>query len=417
MEYYGNPPQSNSSANALVPVEGFEPWSEDILAEAWSEQILPGWPPMTKMDSARVEHGEEVWTKLSIRVRRDVCGGHAREQMSQQGLASGEVLAQRYRMVRLVGEGHFTKAYLAEDQKEHRQVCIKRHRNLPIEALADFFVVAQRLHEVDRGGRFFPVLQDAFFDLVGYTVESMLEGKNCSVLATENPAFFHDLANLRLVAFGVLSGLMLLDKAGIVHNDIKPDNLIWTKDGGPRVKIVDFGCARIDQREKTGLNWALAEGGAGHLGKWSPEMTLRLPIGHRSDIWGAAVSLCELHCGRVVWRSEVDSAEVVMAQALGLCNLRDGLPASLLRRSPLDVRQLYTPAPRHWPLRRAAAHLEAVRPKRWGLDQILGPQWQDSSKVEFGEFLLAALVLDPAFRLSAEELLECCSFLNPEVLQ
>ena len=33
---------------------------------------------------------------------------------------------------------------------------------------------------------------------------------------------------------------------------------------------------------------ALAEGGAGHLGKWSPEMTLRLPIGHRSDIWGAA---------------------------------------------------------------------------------------------------------------------------------
>lgn len=406
VEYYGNPPQSNSSANALVPVEGFEPWSEDILAEAWSEQILPGWPPMTKMDSARVEHGEEVWTKLSIRVRRDVCG-----------LASGEVLAQRYRMVRLVGEGHFTKAYLAEDQKEHRQVCIKRHRNLPIEALADFFVVAQRLHEVDRGGRFFPVLQDAFFDLVGYTVESMLEGKNCSVLATENPAFFHDLANLRLVAFGVLSGLMLLDKAGIVHNDIKPDNLIWTKDGGPRVKIVDFGCARIDQREKTGLNWALAEGGAGHLGKWSPEMTLRLPIGHRSDIWGAAVSLCELHCGRVVWRSEVDSAEVVMAQALGLCNLRDGLPASLLRRSPLDVRQLYTPAPRHWPLRRAAAHLEAVRPKRWGLDQILGPQWQDSSKVEFGEFLLAALVLDPAFRLSAEELLECCSFLNPEVLQ
>lgn len=417
VEYYGHPPQSNSSANALVPVEGFEPWSEEILAEAWSEQILPGWPPMTKMDSARVEHGEEVWTKLSIRVRRDVCGGHAREQMSQQGLASGEILAQRYRMVRLVGEGHFTKAYLAEDQKEHRQVCIKRHRNLPIEALADFFVVAQRLHEIDRGGRFFPVLQDAFFDLVGYTVESMLEGKNCSVLATENPAFFHDLANLRLVAFGVLSGLMLLDKAGIVHNDIKPDNLIWTKDGGPRVKIVDFGCARLDQREKSGLNWALAEGGAGHLGKWSPEMTLRLPIGHRSDIWGAAVSLCELHCGRVVWRSEVDSAEVVMAQALGLCNLRDGLPASLLRRSPLDVRQLYTPAPRHWPLRRAAAHLEAVRPKRWGLDQILGPQWQDSSKVEFGEFLLAALVLDPAFRLSAEELLECCSFLNPEVLQ
>ena len=51
------------------------------------------------------------------------------------------------------------------------------------------------------------------------------------------------------------------------------------------MKIVDFGCARLDQEKS---NWALAEGGAGHLGKWSPEMNLRLPIGHRSDVWGTA---------------------------------------------------------------------------------------------------------------------------------
>ena len=48
------------------------------------------------------------------------------------------------------------------------------------------------------------------------------------------------------------------------------------------MKIVDFGCARLAG------DWALAEGGAGHLGKWSPEMILRLPIGHRSDVWGTA---------------------------------------------------------------------------------------------------------------------------------
>eukprot|EP00435_Cladocopium_sp_Y103_P064550 s77_g26.t1 len=71
----------------------------------------------------------------------------------------------------------------------------------------------------------------------------------------------------------------------------------------------------------------------------------------------------------------------------------------------------------HARIRQEVAQLPAAavrQPKRWGLDQILGSQWQESSKLEFGEFLLAALVLDPAFRLSAEELLECCSFLNPE---
>merc|ERR1719440_2235645 len=112
-------------------------------------------------------------------------------------------------------------------------------------------------------------------------------------------------------------------------------------DRQPKVRIVDFGCARLDQREEPGRNWSLAEGGAGHLGKWSPEMVLRLPISHRGDVWGVAISLCELHCGRAVWCNEGDTAEIVLAQLLGLCDLRAGVPASLLRRSPLDVRKLY----------------------------------------------------------------------------
>ncbi|CAJ1422123.1 unnamed protein product, partial [Effrenium voratum] len=412
-EYYGEPPPRD--LQALVPTEAAEPWTEEFLAEAWLETILPGWPPMAKMETARWESSEESWTSIRVRLRRDVCGGHAREQLSHMGLALGATLAQRYHIIQAVGEGHFTKAYMAKDLQENMPVCVKRHRHLPVEALGDLYVVSHRLKEVDRG-HFFPVLLDAFYDGVGYTVESMLEGKNCLCLSTDFPGFFQDLAKLRLVAFGALSGLVLLDKAGVVHNDMKPDNLIWTEGGtGPRVKIVDFGCARLDQREERGRNWALAEGGAGHLGKWAPEMILRLPIGHRADVWGVAVSLCELFCGRMVWRSEADSAEVVMAQALGLCNLRDGLPASLLRRSPLDVRQLYTPAPRHWPLRRSGSLIEALRPKHWGLDQVLGPGWQDSDKVDLGQMLLAGLVLDPTFRPNAAQLLQCCNFLNPEI--
>mmetsp|Transcript_31168 Transcript_31168/g.71987 ORF Transcript_31168/g.71987 Transcript_31168/m.71987 type:complete len:632 (+) Transcript_31168:114-2009(+) len=416
IEYYGHSPLHPEPA--LVPIEVSEPLAEELLAEAWSEQILPGWPPPLVQSSRELAEEPEIWTHVRVRLRRDVCGGHAREHFSKC-LASGELLAQRYRVSHPIGEGHFTKAFDARDLKEDKQVCIKRHRNLPIEALGDLYVIRQRLQEVDPGGNFFPVLFDAFYDSVGFTVESMLEGRNCLAIASEQLGFFQDLGKLRLVAFGALSGLVMLDKAGIVHNDIKPDNLIWTEGsraGGPRVKIVDFGCARIDQRHESGRNWALAEGGAGHLGKWAPEMTLRLAIGHRADIWGTAVSLCELLCGRMVWRTEMDTAEVVMTQALGLCNLRDGVPPSLLRRSPLDVRQLYTPAPRHWPLRRnACGQVETLRPVRWGLEQVLGQGWQSTDKLELGQLLIAALVLDPSFRPSAAELLECCSFLNPKI--
>lgn len=417
-EYYGSPPE-RGDIPSLVAVEVSEFWEEDRLAIAWVEQMLPGWPPpMVPPPTASSSSSEgEVWSNVSVRVRRDVVGPHAREQLHGDRPYPGDRLAGRYRIESAVGEGHFTKAFLAEDLKTGASVCVKRHRSLSVEALADLMVLGRRIEAVDAGGKVFPRLIDAFFDLVGFTVESLIEGRNCLTVAQSDARFFRDLGNLRHVARGALHGLALLEQAGVVHNDVKPDNLIWVEPadgGGPSVRIVDFGCARLDHREEQGRNWSLAEGGAGHLGKWSPEMALRLPITHRGDVWGLAVSLCELHCGRSVWRHEADTAEVVLAQSLGLCGLREGLPSSLLRRSPLDVRQLYTPAPRHWPLRRnSLGQLEVLRPVRWGLEQVLGESWRENGKGDFAELLQTALVVDPAYRPSAAQLLECCCFVAP----
>jgi len=66
----------------------------------------------------------------------------------------------------------------------------------------------------------------------------------------------------------VASALAFMHRSNRAHNDVKPDNLIWVEDEegaaqGHSVKIVDFGCARLDQREEPGRNWSLAEGG-GH---------------------------------------------------------------------------------------------------------------------------------------------------------
>mmetsp|Transcript_13405 Transcript_13405/g.31482 ORF Transcript_13405/g.31482 Transcript_13405/m.31482 type:complete len:653 (+) Transcript_13405:75-2033(+) len=427
--YYGVLP-SRSEVPPLVPIEVAVLWPEDRLARAWAEVGLSGWPPPAVIPQ-QVVGGDgvdgEMWSKINVRVRRDIVGPHARDHVSGNGVPqAGELIAGRYLCKILVGEGHFTKAFLADDLQTGQSVCLKRHRNLSVEALADLFVLGRRMQEVDEGGKFFPQITDAFYDLVGFTVESYVEGQNCFAIAHANPSFFDDMRTLRQVALGALRGLVLLDQAGIVHNDMKADNLIWvgpinapSSDGkasflDAMVRIVDFGCARLDQREEFGRNWSLAEGGAGHLGKWSPEMTLRLPITHRSDVWGVSVSLCELHCGRVAWRNEADTAEVVLAESLGLCGLRDGVPSSLLRRSPLDVRLLYTPAPKHLPLRRnALGQLEALQPLHWGLEQVLGAKWRDNRKAEFGELLQCCLIVDPLCRPSAAQVLDCCRFLAP----
>lgn len=439
IDFYGSRP-SRQDISHLVEVEVAEHWHEDLLATTWSDRPIPGWPPPMAAHSRRnTRESREVWTTVGLRLRRGIVGSYARERTTTVEPDRGEILAQRYEIKQVVGEGHFTKAFWALDQQTGTRVCVKRHRGLTMEALSDIMVLSRRMEEVDQDGVFFPKFIDAFWDQVGFTVESLIEGRNCMAVANEDPTFFKKPEHLRIVAVGALQGLALLEQAGVVHNDIKPDNLLWVEAfpprevshesavlgssssnsfGAPQVRIVDFGCARLDHREEPGWNWALAEGGAGHLGKWSPEMVLRLPITHCTDVWGLGVSLCELHTGRYVWRNEADTAEVVLAQAIGLCNLRSGLPQSLLRRSPLDIRQLYTPAPLHLPLRRnAAGRLEALKPKRWGLVQILGERWQQSKKAPLGEMLLAILAIDPAERPSAIELVTTMMYLQAQTVE
>lgn len=432
MEYYGSPPR-RSFAQSLVAVESGGIWNDIRLSDVWRTVPLPGWPPAA-LAPAPIHSGDradpegEVWSCVYVRHRRDVVGPHAQEQHSMGRPLYGEILAGRYRVGEVVGEGHFTRAFAAEDLTTgSTALCLKRHRNLSVEALSDLLAIGRRIDGVDPRAEAFPRLLDAFYDLSGFTVEGLLEGKNCLAIAQGDPQFFADLGCLRTVARGALRGLALLERAGVVHNDVKADNIIWTgrtemgtaaddsNAASQTVKLVDFGCARLDQREDPGRNWALAENGAGHLGKWAPEMALRLPITHRSDVWGVAVSLCELHCGRFVWRTEADTVEVVVAQQIGLCGLRNGLPSSLLGRSPLDITQLYTPAPIHLPLRKnGQGKMEVLRPVRYGLSQVLGDDWQEQGKGDLQNFLSTALVADPEARPPASQLLQHRFAASPE---
>merc|ERR1712007_281145 len=183
----------------------------------------------------------------------------------------------------------------------------------------------------------------------------------------------------------------------------------------PSVKVVDFGCSRLDKRLESGRNWVLAENGAGHIGKWPPEMMLRLRISDRTDVWGLAVSLLELHSGRAMWCGESDGAELICAQFLGLTNSRSGLPEDLLRRSPLDIRQLYTPSPSYFPVQKCngagrgpnGAQYKELQPSSWGLDCILGGEstWDENRQI-FASFVLTAMTIDPEVRPLARDMLD-----------
>lgn len=415
----------------LVDLEVTETWRSEDLSVAWLEQELPGWPmdedseqsALEGLNAPKQDKSEPtVVSNIPVLTSCNVVGSSAREVQDLDRL--GELIHDRYRIIERLGEGCFTEAYLADDVKTKQQVCIKQHRYFGVETLADLVVLDKKLQKVDPKRVNFPRLLDAFFHGVGFTVESLLDGHDLYHKQSQIPGFFSSVGRLRAVARGVLRGLVLLEDAGIVHNDLKPDNIIWvetvTSTGkiATSVRIVDFNCARLIQQGSTHTNWNLKEGGAGCVAYCSPEMALGMPVTHSSDVWGFAVALSELCCSRysaLCLCGQNADYEVSLAQALGLSGLQDGVPTSYLRKSPIDVTKRFTPAHHgvrgHLPLRlNHRGTLEMLRPAGFGVSQILGDDWHNSEYRELGELLEAAFVFQGDLRPTAKQLLQKCSF-------
>jgi hypothetical protein len=139
----------------------------------------------------------------------------------------------------------------------------------------------------------------------------------------------HSLAGAKLgirkaldLASQIASGLAAAHAAGITHRDLKPDNILVTRDG--RVKILDFGLAKISTAGKANNTLATAtmtvhtDPGVvlGTVGYMSPEQVCGQDVDERSDIFSLGVILHELLSGERPFRGEtaIDTMQAILRQ-------------------------------------------------------------------------------------------------------
>jgi serine/threonine protein kinase/tricorn protease-like protein len=219
-----------------------------------------------------------------------------------------------FEVIDLLGAGGMGAVYRAYDPRLRREVAIKvlpaafasesdRLQRFEREALA----VARLTHD-----NILAIYDVGTYENAPYLVTELLDGETLREKLNGRPLL---VATAVDYASQVARGLAATHEHGIVHRDIKPDNLFVTTDG--RVKILDFGLAKLtDVDTDTGATAiTLTMHAAGPLGTaayMAPEQARGLRADHRADLFSLGVVLYEMLSGISPFRRET-AAETMTA--------------------------------------------------------------------------------------------------------
>ncbi|AUX45564.1 protein kinase [Sorangium cellulosum] len=254
----------------------------------------------------------------------------------------GAVLEDRYVIQGFIGAGGMSRVYLAADSRTKEQVAVKilNHsfavdRGQRERFLRELEVAAEIGHPniikvLDAGER---------KDGAPFIVLELLTGESLGSMLRREGAVSEAVA-LPLIRQAA-SALSAAHAAGIIHRDVKPDNMFLVRSqAGPRVlKMMDFGFAKLRSGPATAAGIVL-----GTVPYMAPEQALADPVDGRTDVYALGVTMFRMLTGQLPFSSPDDVlvvAQHACAEAPRLSALRPGvdprleaLVATALRKLP-----------------------------------------------------------------------------------
>lgn len=212
---------------------------------------------------------------------------------------SVKLLAGRYELLEKIGDGGMAVVYKARCRLLNRFVAIKILK--PEFAKNPDIIESFRRESQAAAGLSHPNIV-GIFDVgregnLHYIVMELIEGRTLSkMIEEEGPIEYHKVIN---ITKQIASGLSFAHKNHIIHRDIKPHNILMTKDGV--AKIADFGIAKAMTESMDDDSEEMVMGSVHYF---SPEQARGGYVDEKSDIYSLGIVMYEMLTGRVPFDAE-----------------------------------------------------------------------------------------------------------------
>ena len=214
-------------------------------------------------------------------------------------IAPGTIIGHRYRVVELIGSGGMAQVYRAVNLGSRKVVAIKVLKD-------EFRNDAEFLRRFEREAR--AVLHLSHDNIVRaydvgeadglpYIVLEFINGRTLKDILVENGPMPPRIAVA--LAVQVLDALNAAHSAGIIHRDVKPQNVIVMQSG--KVKLMDFGIAREVDANTVTFTGSTVLGSVHYL---SPEQAKGQPVTEGSDLYSAGIMIYEMLTGHVPFEGD-----------------------------------------------------------------------------------------------------------------
>lgn len=209
-------------------------------------------------------------------------------------LSEGQIVAEHYKLLKQLGHGSFGDVWLAHNELADIDVAIKFYGTFDMKGLEEFrteFKIAYKLrHPNLLNINHFDVYNNCPYLVMPYCANGSVSGQIGQMTEGDLWKFVLDVS----------AGLAYLhsQQPPIIHQDIKPDNILITSDG--RYVISDFGISRNLRTKMSRNNTEVSSSGT--IAYMGPERFSKQPVTVlASDVWAFGMTLYEIMTGNILW--------------------------------------------------------------------------------------------------------------------